>query len=122
MFQMKEDGKNHDSSIFDSRKRFIGLSNCIDRYTDVVYSKHSGMYYVYDDTAKAIGMLSPQEKMLTYVINGVQGSFKSAKTLRVDFSQKKLFVNHNDEMIIFGDIQLDGHVVNLTYVQRGLGN
>ena len=42
------------------------------------------MYYVYDDTAKAIGMLSPQEKTLTYILNGVQGSFRSAKTLRLD--------------------------------------
>ena len=92
-----------------------------DRYTDAVYSKHSGMYYVYDDTAKAIAILSPTKKMLTYAIDGVQGSFRSAKTLRLDFSQKRIFINHNDEMIIFGDIQHDGQIKNLTYVSRGVG-
>lgn len=111
MFEMKADGKNQDSSIFNNRK-LLSVKQCWltsqDRYTDAVYSKHSGMYYVYDDTAKAIAMLSPKQKMLSYVINGVQGSFRSAKTLRLDLSQKRIFINHNDEMIIFGDIDIDG--------------
>lgn len=51
---------------------------------------------------------------------GIQGSAKSGKTLRTNYNQNLLFINLNDEMLMFGYIY-DGDLTSINYVNRGRG-
>jgi hypothetical protein len=93
----------------------------LDRYTDAVHSKHCDLFFVYDDSARKITTVEPKTYKTKDVLENVLGSARSAKTLRLNLAQTKIFMNHNDRKIVFGDITKEGNIVNLSYLDRGVG-
>jgi hypothetical protein len=76
---------------------------------------------VYDDSARLITTLDPNLKQTKDVLDRVQGSGRCSRTLRTNLAQTKIFINLNDRKLVFGDITKEGDIINLTYLDRGIG-
>lgn len=83
--------------------------------------KSLNSYIAYDETSKKLIQIdSKTYKHKNFLLN-VQGSEKSGKTLRTNFDQNILFINNNDEMLVYLHIT-NGTISEIDYINRGYGS